>query len=92
MASTALIRVDTKTRDLLAKMAEQDQTSIGEMVTSLTNKAERERFWKSARDGYARLKADPEAWTEYQAEISLWDSTLMDGLEENPYDYGDEDE
>ena len=53
MASTALIRVDTKTRDLLAKMAEQDQTSIGEMVTSLTNKAERERFWKSARHSSA---------------------------------------
>jgi hypothetical protein len=92
MASTALIRVDTKTRDLLAKMAEQDHTSIGEVAARAAKKLDRERFWKNVNEGYARLKADPDAWSEYQAEIHLWDSTLMDGLEENPYDYGDEDE
>jgi hypothetical protein len=92
MASTALIRVDTKTRDLLAKMAEQDQTSIGEVAAKAVKKLDRDRFWKSYNDAYAKLRADPEAWAEYEAEIRLWDSTLMDGLEEYPYDYGDEDE
>ncbi len=92
MASTALIRVDTKTRDLLAKMAEQDQTSIGEVAATAVKKLDRDRFWKSYNDAYAKLRADPEAWAEYEAEIRLWDSTLMDGLEAYPYDYGDEDE
>lgn len=92
MASTALIRVDAKTRDRLAKMAEQDQTSIGEVVTSLTKKAERDRFWKNVYEGYARLRADPEAWAEYQDEVRVWDVTLMDGLEEYPYDGDPEDE
>ncbi len=92
MASTALIRVDEKTRDRLAKMAEQDQMSIGEVVTTLTKKAERDRFWKNVHEGYARLRADPEAWAEYQAEVRVWDVTLMDGLEEYPYDEDPADE
>lgn len=92
MASTAMIRVDAKTRDRLAKMAEQDHTSIGDVVTALTEKAERDRFWNEVRESFARLQADPEAWADYKNEMRIWEATLMDGLEEYPYDYGDEDE
>ena len=91
MASTALIRVDTKTRDLLAKMAEQDQTSIGEVAAKAVKKLDRDRFWKNYYDAYAKLRADPEEWADYQDEIRVWDVTLSDGLDEYPYDEDPED-
>lgn len=92
MASTAMIRVSKETHDLLIKMAEQDHTSIGEVAAKAVKRLDRDRFWKQYNDAYTKLRADPEAWAEYQAEIRVWDVTLMDGLEEYPYDYGDEDE
>jgi hypothetical protein len=36
-----------------------------------------------ANEQYAALRADPEAWAEYQKELALWDCTLMDGLDPN---------
>ena len=92
MASTAMIRVDAKTRDLFAKMAEEDHKTIGEMVDAAAKKMHRDRFWKNYYDAYAKLRADPEAWADYQDEMRAWDATLMDGLEDYPYDDGDEDE
>lgn len=52
---------------------------------------ERERFWREFKESVERLRADPVAWQEYQDELTLWDATLMDGLEdEEPY-YTDDD-
>ncbi|CAN5404323.1 hypothetical protein BH09CHL1_BH09CHL1_11650 [soil metagenome] len=92
MAATALIRVSVQTRDKLAKFAEEDQTSIGELLEAAASKIERERFWKNVNEGYARLKADPEAWAEYQSELKLWDGQSWDSLEEYPYEYGPDDD
>ncbi len=92
MAATALIRVSVETRNKLAKFAEEDQKSIGELVEAAANKIERDRFWKNYREGFEKLKADPEAWAEYQDELKLWDGQPWDGLEEYPYEYGPDDE
>lgn len=46
----------------------------------------RERFWQAIHDGFARLRADPDAWQEYESGAALWDSASGDGLEdEEPY-------
>jgi antitoxin MazE7 len=92
MASTAMIRVSVETRDRLAEIAERKHTTIGELVEQASQRLYREEFWKEVRESYARLQADPEAWAEYKDEMRIWEATLMDGLEEYPYDYGDEDE
>ena len=86
MATTTLIRVNTDTRNLIAKLAKENQTSLGELVDLAVRKLEREQFWKQYNEDYERLKADPDAWNDYQEEIRAWDVTLMDGLEEYPYD------
>jgi hypothetical protein len=36
-------------------------------------------------EGYAALRADPEAWAQYQAELKAWDVTLMDGVDPNEH-------
>jgi hypothetical protein len=44
------------------------------------------RWWflRRADQAYARLRADPEAWAEELEERRLLESTLMDGLEDDP--------
>lgn len=42
---------------------------------------QREKLIDEANAAFARLKADPEAWTEELAERALWESTLADGLD-----------
>ena len=41
-------------------------------------------FWRQFNEAYARLHDDPVAWAEELAERRLWDTTLMDGLEDDP--------
>jgi hypothetical protein len=45
-----------------------------------------EEFWDAFEAAYAALRADPDAWAEELAERALWDTTLMDGLWDDPYD------
>ena len=52
---------------------------------------DRERFWQTAREQLARLKADPVAWQDYLDELADLDALAGDGLEgEEPYYTADE--
>lgn len=86
MTATATIRVEQQTRDKLLKLAKQERKPLGEVVKEAVARYERDRFFDELDAAYARLKADPEAWADYQAELALWDSTLMDGLEDYPWE------
>jgi hypothetical protein len=43
---------------------------------------EREDYLNQVNADYARLRADPKAWAEFQEEIAIWDTTNLDGLED----------
>lgn len=47
---------------------------------------EARRYWAQFDADYAALRADPVANAEERQEHALWDTTLMDGLAEYPYD------
>lgn len=50
-----------------------------------------EQFWREMREGYERLRADPAAWADYQAEAAVFEGGSLDGLEnEAPYYSADE--
>ncbi len=57
---------------------------MGEIISELVNRFDRERFWKGVEADYARLRTDQAAWSEYQAEMAAWDSLTSDGLENEP--------
>lgn len=44
------------------------------------SQAEIAEFWRQVNEGYAKLKADPKAFAEHQAECKLLDNTVGDGL------------
>ena len=88
----ATVRVDKKLHDTLRDLAKSEHRPIGDVIGDAVAKYEKDKFWKGVHEDYARLRADPVAWKEYQDEVALWDSLSNDGLEnEEPY-YSPEEE
>ena len=84
--SGSVVRVDQRVHTKLREISESEHRPIGQIVAELVDRYEREKFWKQMHDGFAKLRADSEAWNSYQDEVALWDPTLGDGLEsEEPY-------
>lgn len=91
MASTT-VRVDPKLHATLRKLSEAEHRPIGQVIEDAVAKYEKDAFWKGLYDDYARLRANPEAWADYQREVALWDSTSNDGLEDQEPYYSPEEE
>jgi hypothetical protein len=80
------VRVDSKVHTKLHELAAEEQRPIGQVIEDAIDQYRRAKFWQGVQEDYARLRADPVAWKEYQDEIALWDSTASDGLgHEEPY-------
>jgi len=92
MASTS-VRVDPKLHATLRKLAEAEHRPIGKVIEDAVARYEKDKFWQEMHEGFARLRADPVAWKEYQDEAAIWDSMSNDGLEdEEPYYSAEEEE
>ena len=59
---------------------------MGELIDEAAQLLERERFWAEYYAAYERLRADLEEWRDFQEELKAWDSTLMDGLDDYPWE------
>ena len=80
MPATATIRVTPETRDRLNRLSAERGISAGELVDELASHAEESTLLEAAATHYERLKADPEAWESYRAELIAWDATTGDGV------------
>lgn len=65
MASTS-IRVDRETHDKLKEIA-----SLGRVIDDLITSYERAEFRRQMQEDFRKLREDPVAWAEYQAETDL---------------------
>ena len=83
MTSTT-IRVSPQVREQLAELAKAEGKPIGQFIQGLVAEHEKRQFFKGLAEDFRRLQSDPEAWAHYQSELALWDTTLMDGLENEP--------
>lgn len=93
MASSTTVRVDPGLHATLRKLAEAEGRPIGRVIEEAVTKYEKDKFWREMHEGFARLRADPLAWKEYQDEGALWDTLSSDGLEnEEPYSTPEEEE
>ncbi len=86
MASSHLIRVPDTVYVRLQSLAEEAGAPMGAVVQRLVEQEEERRYWAQFDAGYAALRADPIANAAEQQEYALWDTTLMDGLADYPYD------
>jgi hypothetical protein len=76
--TTTSIQLDSGLLDELAYIAERDfhGVALGEAVRRLVKEHKVNRI----SSGYEQVRADPEAWADYQAEARLTDSVAGDGL------------
>lgn len=84
--ATMTLKISSETHAVLAELAAEDKQAMGEVVAAMTERERRRRFLEGANEDLERLRADPAAWADYQAEIRSMEGTLMDGLEDNPWE------
>lgn len=89
MAETVSVRIPAEAHRKLRKRAEQEHKTLGEVLDEALDLYEMELMWREAEVAYARVRADPAAWKEWQDETALWDTTSMDGIP-NDDEYAEE--
>jgi hypothetical protein len=86
-----MVKLKPQTHAKLQAMAREDDRTMGEIVSFLVDRYQRERYWQRVQDDYRKLHDDPDTLREYRNEMALWDSTAADGLaDEAPY-YSEEE-
>ncbi len=78
-----LVRITPQSHRALKLLARQAKQPMHAVLERAIEAERRRRFFVQVNDDYTRLRADPKAWAEYQAELAEWDVTLMDGLDPN---------
>jgi len=81
MAHTT-VRISEETRDLLRSIAEEEGASMQAVLSRALEAYRRERFIAEVNAGYARLREEPSEWYAMEADRSIFDAALGDGLPE----------
>jgi len=73
------IRVSEDTRNRFSKLASETGRPMTQLLDEAADALERRLFFDRMDAGYTRLRDDPAAWAEIEAERSLEDGALGDG-------------
>lgn len=84
MAPTT-VKIPQKAHAALVGMAAEQKRPLSELLADLIEQERRRAFLVASNEAFARLRADPEEWADYQAEHRGTEGTLMDGLEDDPW-------
>lgn len=80
--SDTTIRVDSAVRDKLRALAEEDHTTLGDLLERLAEREQYQREMRRANELMERMEqTDPDAWREYLDELHAFErGTIADGL------------
>ena len=90
MAATTTIRVPVTVHDRAQRLAEAEETTLGAVIEAALDRYERIRMMEAYNEAMARLQADPDAWADWQAEISSLEGPLAETLAGYPYEGAEE--
>ena len=76
----ATIRISSTAHRSLAKMAEQTNTSLQEMLDRAVENERRRLLLERTNLAYSKLRQNKKAWKAWQAELRQLDATLNDGI------------
>jgi hypothetical protein len=62
-------------------MAQNAGLSMQQLLEQALEVYRRQRLLQEANAAYEALSSDPDAWRDFQQELTDWDATLADGLE-----------
>jgi predicted DNA-binding protein len=74
------IRITPRSKAVLRSLAKQEGKPMQAVLDEAIEHYQRGKFLDEVNAAYARLRSDPKAWKEEEAERALWDKTLADGL------------
>lgn len=91
--SPPVVKLHPETHARLRQLSNEQHRPMGEIVTDLLKRYEREEFWRKVNESVERLREDPVAWKDYQDEIASLQGGSMDRLEhEEPWFSPEEEE
>ena len=82
MAERQTIQVPGETHVRLRALATERHETMGDTLAWLLEREEEARFWEQFDAACEAIQVDPVALAEDRAEVALWDSTLLDGLDD----------
>jgi predicted DNA-binding protein len=82
MSDTTTIRVSHQTHCHLKALAKESGEPLATVLEKAVDAYRRQRMLEETNAFYAELRKDPQRWAEEMKERQLWETTLMDGLEE----------
>ncbi|HOB74870.1 MAG TPA: hypothetical protein PKG54_10115 [Phycisphaerae bacterium] len=82
MATTTTIRIGVETHEKLKQLATEMGVSFNAVIEGALEAYRRQKFLEGVNEDYAKLRQDPVKWAEELEERRLWETTLMDGLDE----------
>jgi len=74
------IRISAAAHRSLAKMAEQTNTSLQEMLDRAVEHERRRLLLERTNLAYSKLRQNKKAWEAWRAELRQLDATLSDGI------------
>lgn len=80
------VRVSRRTKQVLDEIAAAEERPMTELIAEAVEQYRRRSMLKAINESFSRLKSDEKAWAEVTREREIFDATLMDGLEDEPYD------
>jgi predicted transcriptional regulator len=80
------VRINKPTHEMVRELAKRTRTTMSAIIEASVREYKKIKFWEEYYAAYEALRANPEAWAEYEEEMRLWDSTLLDGLEGWPHE------
>lgn len=80
---TGTVRINQKAHNILRKMASAERKPMQAILETAIEEYRRQQFLHEANAAYAALRNDPKRWKEELAERKEWDSTLIDGQEDD---------
>lgn len=78
----ATVRIEEGTHKALGEIAKAKGITMQAALSRAVETYRRAVFLEGLADDFARLRADPKAWAQEQAERGQWDQTLADGDDE----------
>ena len=81
----ASVRIKDSTHKILRELAELSNESLQAILIKAVEQYRRQKFFEEADSAYAALRSDPKAWKDELEDRALWDTTLMDDLEDDEY-------
>ncbi len=75
------VRVSENTHRLLRFLSIEEGKPMQDIVDKAIENYRRKVFLEGLSDDYRLLRLDAEAWKEHEEETALWDTSLMDGLD-----------